>query len=73
MRLDTTDEYKRGAEIMDGRGMKRRCHMAGLLLLRAWNSWVHGLRWLLLSTEKQGDDMDGWKDGIKTDYEICFP
>ena len=42
MRLDTTDEYKRGAEIMDGRGMKRRCHMAGLPFaasmefMRAW-------------------------------------
>jgi hypothetical protein len=43
MRLDTTDEYKRGAEIMDGGGMKGRCHMAGLLLLRAWNSCMHGV------------------------------
>ncbi len=47
--------------------------MAGLLLLRAWNSCVHGLRWLLLSMEKQEDDMDGWTEGMKTDYEICSP
>ena len=53
--------------------MKGRCHMAGLLLLRAWNSCVHGLRWPLLSMEKQGDDMEGWKDGMKTNYEICSP
>ena len=67
MRLDATVEYKWGAEIMDGRGIERRCDMAGLLLLRAWNSCM-GLRRLFFSIGKRGDDMEEWKNGIKTDY-----